>query len=55
MIADKYFEATGIRLEYGPPRLERHYRYYNPLENVMERDEGEYFLVKPSRGLEDIM
>jgi hypothetical protein len=55
VITDSYFDATGIRLEYGPPRLERHYRYYNPQENVMEREELEYFLVKPSRGLEDIM
>ena len=56
VITDKYFEATGIRLEYGPPHLEVHYNFTNPyLGKMMRREELEHLLVKPSRGLEDIM
>ena len=56
VIADKYSEATGIRMEeYSPPPLEVHYNFYSRQENLMRRSEGEYILVRPSRGLEDIM
>ena len=56
VITDSYFDVTGIRLEYGPPRLEVIYHYYDPNENLLRRiDDYPYFLVEPSTGLEDIM